>query len=229
MTLENALAKVTISIDETYFSEENTPGKYDKVFNPNDFKRSELSTVFSVQVDLRNRQYSVALIGDHNCSEENCAVLENNVLTVLQGWDVLQIDLFCAQLIKCCSLDSMAPNIGIYRVNDGYLIHGEMDITMLDDSLHKLWDFSGYDIFVSISGKKEFEIKPDRICLYDFCDNYYEVDFQGNVLSSPNNFSTAPKADDEHYIQYPPEAKSPCVFCSGNWIPDPDDENSKLE
>lgn len=131
MTLENALAKVTISIDETYFSEENTPGKYDKVFNPNDFKRSELSTVFSVQVDLRNRQYSVALIGDHNCSEENCAVLENNVLTVLQGWDVLQIDLFCAQLIKCCSLDSMAPNIGIYRVNDGYLIHGEMDLRCL--------------------------------------------------------------------------------------------------
>ena len=27
-----------------------------------------------------------------------------------------------------------------------------------------------------------FEMKSDRICLYDFEDNYYEIDYDGNVI-----------------------------------------------
>ena len=42
-----------------------------------------------------------------------------------------------------------------------------------------------YDIFVSITNKTAFEIKTDRICLYDFYDNYYEIDFDGNMITGP--------------------------------------------
>ena len=42
-----------------------------------------------------------------------------------------------------------------------------------------------HDIFVSITDKTPFEIKSDRICLYDFEDNYYEIDFNGKELVGP--------------------------------------------
>ena len=45
-----------------------------------------------------------------------------------------------------------------------------------------LWAFSGKDIFASVSGKLPFEIKDELICLYDFEDNYYEIDFEGKHI-----------------------------------------------
>lgn len=45
------------------------------------------------------------------------------------------------------------------------------------------WSFSGRDIFVRYMGEEPaFEMKSDRICLYDFEDNYYEIDYDGNVI-----------------------------------------------
>lgn len=39
------------------------------------------------------------------------------------------------------------------------------------------------DIFASVSGKEPFELCEDRIKLYDFEDNYYEIDFWGIILT----------------------------------------------
>ena len=60
--------------------------------------------------------------------------------------------------------------------------NSQTDITMLDGNLNKKWAFSGMDIFVSISGKNPFEMKEDRICLFDFYDHYYEIDYDGKLL-----------------------------------------------
>ena len=53
---------------------------------------------------------------------------------------------------------------------------------MLDFDFNVKWSFSGGDIFVSITNKKEFELTEDRIKLYDFNDRYYEIDFNGKLL-----------------------------------------------
>lgn len=73
-------------------------------------------------------------------------------------------------------------NYGIFRVQNGYIIYGEIEILMLDFEFNKKWAFSGKDIFVSISGKKSFELCENSIRLYDFEDNYYEIDYMGNLI-----------------------------------------------
>ena len=46
-----------------------------------------------------------------------------------------------------------------------------------------VWDFGARDIFVRYHGKEPaFEMLPDRIRLYDFSDNYYEIDYDGKVI-----------------------------------------------
>ena len=53
---------------------------------------------------------------------------------------------------------------------------------MLNDMLEKQWTFSGKDIFVTQSTKKPFVILDDAIELFDWENNYYKIDFKGNLM-----------------------------------------------
>ena len=86
-------------------------------------------------------------------------------------------------ITKKKDLDTVGCNFAIYRTKRGNVIYGETEITMLDDDLNKKWSFSGMDIFVSVNGTNPFEMKEDRICLFDFYDHYYEIDYDGNLLN----------------------------------------------
>ena len=54
---------------------------------------------------------------------------------------------------------------------------------MLDFQFNKKWIFAGRDIFVSISEKKPFVLCENSIQLYDFEDNFYEINFEGQLIS----------------------------------------------
>ena len=180
--LENDHCEIEITIDNTHDTESSLSKKYDIVINVNDRSLCDYYKVYSIRIRLPFREYSVAMIGDYNCSDNNCAVIDNDILTVLQGWEITQFDIRTAQVTRTVKVDSWAPNFEIFRIKTGYLIYGETDITLLNQDLEKQWSFMGRDIFVSPSDKNPFEIKSDRICIYDFEDNYYELDFQGNVI-----------------------------------------------
>ena len=77
-------------------------------------------------------------------------------------------------------LTVLAVTLQFIKLKKGYIIYGEIEITMLDFNFEKQWSFSGKDIFASISGKEPFKILENSICLYDFEDNYYEIDFDEN-------------------------------------------------
>ena len=186
MKLENDSYTIEIvSTDAFPNIESENSATYDFVYNPLDYEKSDYFKVFSIHVEMHDRGYSIALVGDRNSYDEDCAVLEGKILTVLQGWNAIQFDVESGQIIKRSELDSSGCNFGIFQLNGGYIIYGEIEITMLDHELQKKWSFSGYDIFISTTEKTPFEIKTDRICLYDFYDNYYEVDFDGNMITGP--------------------------------------------
>ena len=75
-----------------------------------------------------------------------------------------------------------AEAFSLYRVRGGFLIHGELEIIKFDDNLNKLWEWVGNDILVSISGKKSLELTKSSIRVTDFSDNFYELDYDGNLI-----------------------------------------------
>lgn len=182
MLLQNELCSVEISIDRTYTvgSADNKP--YDTVYNPGNFRR-DWNTTFSIEIDGINGKTKIALVGDFFSYDYECAILEGEVLTVLQNHSVSQIDIADGELLRHKEFECFGTNNAIYRVENGYVIYGEVQITMLDLQLNKLWDFSGRDIFVSVTGKNCFELTEDSIRLYDFEDNYYEIDFNGKLIN----------------------------------------------
>ena len=68
-----------------------------------------------------------------------------------------------------------------------FILYGEVEIYRVTPDLSIKWSFSGKDIFVRYHNNEPepaFKMKKDRICLYDFGDNYYEINYDGILLDS---------------------------------------------
>ncbi len=104
-----------------------------------------------------------------------------------------QLLLCCCNTIFCLTLPTFelkwktqadeATCFQIYKYQDDYLIHGELQISRLDRNGNIKWEFSGADIFVSIDNEEEFIIKNDGILLTDFTGKKYKINFDGKVLN----------------------------------------------
>ena len=183
MILENNNCSIDIKIDETFTIDSADNRYYDIIHNPCHYKHSDLAKTLAIHVDLFSKEYSIALVGSFYTYDSDCAVLENDTLTVLQNDTITVINIIDGSIIKHITFDCFGCNYGIYKAKKGYIIYGEIEITMLDFDFVKKWAFSGKDIFVSLSNKKHFELLEDSICLYDFEDNYYEIDYDGKIIN----------------------------------------------
>ena len=182
MILKSDNVIVEIVVDKTYTIGSVDNRHYDVVLNPANYSRSDFTKTLAIHIDMFSKQFSIALIGFGLISDEDCAILDNNTLTVLLNQEIVQINIVDGAIIRHVKLDSFGCNFAIYKVDNGYILYGEMAITMLDFDFVEKWTFCGLDIFVSATGKQSFEMKENAICLYDFVDNYYEIDYEGNRI-----------------------------------------------
>ncbi|ALJ01582.1 hypothetical protein DC20_19140 [Rufibacter tibetensis] len=99
----------------------------------------------------------------------------------------------CCDTVFCLTLPSLelkwqaqadqATCFGIYNLQEGYVVHGEMEVTRLDKKGNIKWQFGGADIFVSLNDEEAFRLNADHIELTDFCQRKYLIDFDGNQIS----------------------------------------------
>ncbi|MEG1557632.1 MAG: hypothetical protein RR235_01430 [Oscillospiraceae bacterium] len=182
MRLENEQCVIDIAIDEGYIINSTDNKPYDVVLMP-DTKSDDFYKTLAINVFSSKSKISIALIGDYYSYDQDCACLSMNILTVLQNHAIIQIDTTSGNLLSFKEIECYGCNFSIHEIANGYIIYGEEEITMLDCKFNKKWSFSGKDIFVSISGKTPFEICGNTICLFDFLDNYYELDFNGQQVN----------------------------------------------
>lgn len=170
---------VAIDMDFVFGASEH---KYDLVYNPDEYNTKGLYKVLSVTLENEAGTKRIAMIGDYLTSDEKCLIQEENRVILLQNDALNIIDPYTGKLEEHILLDNMGCNFEIYPVEDGYVIYGEEEISMLDKKFQKKWGFFGRDIFISISGRTPFELGKRKIKLNDFLDNYYEIDYDGNLL-----------------------------------------------
>ncbi|MBD5082548.1 MAG: hypothetical protein HDT44_12400 [Ruminococcaceae bacterium] len=183
MILSNDLCTVTVSIDEQFTVNSADNKHYDMIYNLNNYRKSDHYTTTIINIDLSSKKISIALVGDYFSSDIDCALLDNEVLSVLQNRYITHIRVTDGSVVGQTDLqESASINYAIYKVPKGYILYGEIDIVGLSNDFKRKWTFSGRDIWASVTGKNPFEICEDRIRLYDFCDNYYEIDFDGKII-----------------------------------------------
>ena len=103
--------------------------------------------------------------------------------------DVLCIfDPVTLEIMKKATISPFGTMFEVHPFGKDYILYGETEIYRISENLKEIWSFSGEDIFVRCgSNESAFEMKNDRICLYDFLGNYYEIYYDGNIITEISN------------------------------------------
>ena len=182
MILKNDFCVITISVNEHFSFNDYKNKKYDIVLNPQEYTAKDDIKVFEIDVNLFKDRKKIALITFIGEPTGDIAVLEGTVLTVLQDETFLQIDVIEGRIIATKPTDMFGSVFSLNKFGDDYIVHGEIEIARYNSNLNKLWSFSGRDIFASITGRTAFEMAENSIKLYDFQNNYYEIDYDGKEI-----------------------------------------------
>lgn len=130
-----------------------------------------------------NSKTDIALVGDFYSYDSDCAVLDGKVLTIMQNNTISKICVDNGALMLHKEFTCFGCTFGLYRVTNGYVIYGEIEILMFDFILDKIWAFSGRDIFVSQTREHVFVLGEHSIKLFDWEDNFYEINYTGKLIS----------------------------------------------
>ena len=76
----------------------------------------------------------------------------------------------------------LAACFEVFKLEEDYIVHGEIEISRIDKYGKIKWSFSGVDIFVVLDETKSFVLHSDHIFLTDFEKNTYKIDFNGKLI-----------------------------------------------
>lgn len=138
-----------------------------------------MASLADIRIRTAGATRTLRLVGPPCCFG---AAVNGDQLTVMQFDLLTLVSLPDGQILRQQTVDCPGGCLGLYPLGDGWLIHAEDAVIRLDRELQPLWIRCGADFFVSVTGRNAFTLRDDRILLRDFSDNYYELDFQGNLI-----------------------------------------------
>ena len=190
MRLGNDLCAVEICNDTRYTLNSADNPHYDLELNPLNFKKNDFYQTYSIHVEVFDSEHEItneldiAFIGKNSICSSDCAVLENTVLTLLQEDRIFQIQVTDGTLLLQRNFECFGGATGLYRIPGGYIVQGELEILMLDEQFCKKWSFYGAHVVMESLFLASLEITENSIQIYDDLNNYYELDFEGNLINS---------------------------------------------
>ena len=166
-----------------------TEGSADNV-NQYDFVYFEKSgyrfpSVFGIKTFLDDTLIKSAVIGSIGGGtgiHDTSTILEKDKLLIC-----------CSDTVFCLSIPDLtllwrtqadqATCFEIYKYQDSYIVHGELEISRLDKDGKVLWQKSGADIFTTLDGKDDFELKDNYILATDFENKTYKFSYNGQLIT----------------------------------------------
>jgi hypothetical protein len=110
-----------------------------------------------------------------------CSIFEDNRLLIC-----------CADSIFCLAVPGLdlswvthadgATCFEIFNCEDGYIVHGELEISRIDKSGMIVWQFSGSDIFTTLRGKDDFILNGNVIEAVDWNGLKFLIDVKTGKL-----------------------------------------------
>jgi outer membrane protein assembly factor BamB len=150
------------------------------------FGKSEYDfpSVYGIKVfqgDTLIKSAVIGSIGGGTAIHETSTIIEKDRLLVC-----------CSDTIFCLSIPDLTllwrtqadqtTCFEIYKYQDSYIIHGELEISRLDKDGKILWQQSGADIFTTLDGKDNFVITDNHILVTDWENRKYKFDFNGQSI-----------------------------------------------
>ena len=109
--------------------------------------------------------------------------------------EIIESDRFlicCSDTVFCLSIPDLTllwrtkADTGtcfeIYKYQESYIIHGELEISRLDKHGKILWQQIGADVFTTLDGEDNFVLTDNYILATDWENNKYKFDYNGRLV-----------------------------------------------
>lgn len=155
---------------------------YDQIFNL--VEQEYYTQTISLHIEKDDWQKTIALIVPYHTDVNSCVLPAGNGLFFMLNDLLCLFNLETMEIDKQKKIDTIGTMFAPFSYKQDFILYGEMDIFRIASDLSVQWKFSGRDIFVRYQSDDSpaFEMKKDRICLYDFEDNYYEISYEGILI-----------------------------------------------
>lgn len=187
MNLSNKY-QIEIYLEESYAKDSSDNlNKYDySYFDEFDYN----STFIGIKVFENERLKATTIIGSDGGNtgiNTNSKIIEENRVLICCGNKIFCLSIPELKLLWKTKADQMTC-FEIYKKEDFYIVHGELEISKLDEYGTILWQKSGADIFTTISGENDFELNEKYIVAKDWENRIYKFDYDGNDLTDMKQF-----------------------------------------
>lgn len=170
------LDAISVTVEET--DSDYLPSSEDIVLS--DLRRpleQTLPTCLRITVVTPSDCRRYILYGDHVGSWKDNIVFCDCELVVVMFTTLYRLHLVTGAFVYK-QFPHMAGAFRTYRVEDGYVIHGECELIRLDRALNTRWSFSAADIHARLDGQESLRLYPDRWELDDFSGRRYVLNPQ---------------------------------------------------
>ena len=123
----------------------------------------------------------IGSIGGGTGIHKNSQIIEKDRILVCCSDSVFCLSIPNLDLIWKTQADQ-ASCFEIFKFNESYIIHGEMEISRLDLNGKIMWQKSGADIFTTEKGTDDFEITESFIRATDWENRTYKFNFNGILI-----------------------------------------------
>jgi len=172
-------------IDESLYTLDSTDSisRYDFVYQDeeSEFYRS---TNHGIKIYKDEKVYKSAVIcavaGATGIHENSAVIVDENIL------------ICCADKIFSLSLPDLKLNwmkqvdyatcFGIFRTENGIFVHGELQVSRIDEKGNIIWSVGFADILVTLDGRESFIIQKDFIEIEDWNHTKYKLSFDGKYI-----------------------------------------------
>jgi len=144
------------------------------------------STIIGIKLSYDEKYLTSAVIGATGGGTGiggNSIIIENNRLLVC-----------CSNSIFCLSIPDLAllwrrqaddaTCFEIFKYQDSYIVHGELNISRLNKNGDVLWQQIGADIFTTLENNGGFDLTKNYILATDWENRKYKFDYNGNIIET---------------------------------------------
>ncbi|WP_028893094.1 hypothetical protein [Tenacibaculum sp. 47A_GOM-205m] len=168
-------------INESDFNPDSKDNSFDYIKEYLPEPEYNLPTKFGIRIFENGIELNSAIIGAEGGAIElhkTSQIIESNRILICSCDSVFCLDFPTLNLNWKTKVDT-ATAFEIFKIENGFIIHGELEITRIDNDGKVIWQNGGADIFVSQNGNDDFEVKNNFVKATDWNNRIYKWNLNG--------------------------------------------------
>ena len=175
--------------EESNYNKGSTDNKFQFENHYLDEEEYIFSTQIGIKVYKKENLISSAVIcasGGASALHKKSQIADNDRIVICCSSQIFNLSIPGLILNWNIKADE-ATCFGIFQLNQGFIIHGEIGISRISNDGKIIWQRSGADIFTTIDNKEDdFKLTDKYIFATDWGNRKYQFDFDGNEIKNKN-------------------------------------------